>query len=628
MTLHMRYQAELGGGYTTVDLAASKVAQIKLKVQYDGPSALSWIMYAPHHTMPLLQLWFVQFWDDEGTSPYTGVTQSSSNPLFEGFIEECRPGDDGNTVEYLALDPTRRASQDMILRTLGYVAGSPPTEWPGSVPRLCYNVGLESDDDYIISLLQWATMGQIMRNIFDNHAEMLEYLHAGPDPAVDTAYDFGDMASLTFVPQDKQVFTSESIRPAMERMLGQWEPSWRMLWYPGAKQWRFGDITVAPEVTLTINEFGGTYDLLSLHLDQSIDKRFTAVKYYGPEKPTETNAVWSLGGLTEVVSGDFLQNNLATCCTVPLLNRFQITDPFLRPILNKLQLPVQVQTADFDLITVDRPVLLAYYPDNTRAGFAGWRVLRGWDYDPRTGIIYVKSALGVARYNSNPNGGEPNYENPDDVKLIYATLGDPITVRWPLTGYSGTCYDDLGMEREKAEYAEWLAVDRIMNQPITTAMRLQQGRQLARIMHEQFKDIVYTGTAVLDGLKYAFGALNTCINLAAVDGDGDPLTTGWEAIKAMVTSVEYNFVDKLTTLQFSSNKAELAGINVDVEKERLRIVALQRNEWTYVSFGTTIRARTISDKAGGFSNMTNVHETWMKVDSGFNYFDPITNRLG
>lgn len=630
MALHMRYQDVPGGSFTTVDLVTSKVAQITLKVSYQSPSVLSWIMYAPNNTQPLHQLWFIQFWDDAGTSPYTGTTQSSSAPLFEGFIEECQPGDDGQTVKYTALDPTRRASVDMMLYTLGYIAGTPPTPFPGGIPRMVFNVGVEPDDDYTVSLLQWATMGQIMRFIFDSHAERLEFLNAGPDPATDLAYKPSDLFSLTYVPQDKQVLASESIRPAMERMLGQWEPAWRMLWYPGSRQWRFGDITQSPETTLTINDFsvGNTNHLMSLHLDQSIANRATAVKYYGPEKPVETVATLELGGLTWIDGGNFLQNDIATCCNVPLMDVFQITDPLLRPMLRKLQLPVEVQIADFQIITVDTPVLLAYYDSNTRAGFAGWRVIPNWDYDSRTGMIYVKRDIGVARYNANPNGGEPNYENPDDVKLIYATLGDPITVRWPLSGFEGTCYDDLGMSRTHEEYQEWLAVDRIANQPITTAMRLQQGRLLARRVHAQMKDIVYTGTAVLDGLKYAFGALDTRINLAGVDGAGDPVTTGWEAIGAMVTDVEYNFSDQLTTLQFSSNKQELAGLNMDVEKERLRIVALQRNEWTYVTFGTTIRPRTISDKNNGFSSSWNIHETWMNVDSGFNYYDPKTNRLG
>lgn len=628
MAMHMRYQTTPGGGFTTVNLTTAAVAQVKITVDYNHPTAMNWVMYAAHHTFPLGIRNFVQFWDDAGDNPYTGGTQSSAAPLYEGFIEDVKPGDESNIVNYSALDPTRRISVEVPLMNAGYLAGSPPTPFPGASPRLVFNVSIEEDADYTFSILQWATMGQIIRWILDNHAEALAYWNAGPSAGI--AYVPSDISSMSYIPQEKQVFDSEGLRPAIERMMRQWEPSARMLWYPGSRKWRFGDISTSQETTLTINDFSGDYKLLSLHLDRSLDQRSTAQKIYGPEKAVEVNLLWSDGGLTEIVSGEFLQNDIATCCNVPLLNRFQITDPLLRKILRRLQLPVQVQTGDFNIITVNEAVLLAHYPDNTRAGFAGWRVLPNSivGYDSRTGVITIYSTLGAARYNANPNGGEPNYENPDDVKLIYATYGDPITVRWPLTGYDGTAYDVANVQTVGTRRDEMLAVGYEFGQPVTTVMRMAQFRTLARRLHNQSKDIIYVGTAVLEGLLYEFATLDRRINFDGVDADGDPVVTGFEAIGAMLTSVEFDFANQTTTLQFSSNQMELMGIDIEHQKRVLGIKALERRDWTYVSFGTNIRQRTISDKAGGFSNMTTIHDTWVQIDQGHMYVDPETGVQG
>ncbi len=633
--MHMRYQAlPPDGAFTTVDLTASAVSDVLIDYNYQQPSRMSWLIHAPNHTMPLQKKYFVQLWDDAGDTPFsdpTGGAQSSAAPIFEGFIEEIKPGDETNVVTYAAYDPTRRVSADMTLRTLGFYLpslGAEPLPWPGGIPRMVFNANIESDEDYTYSLKLWEHLGQILRFIFDSHAERLVWLNAGPTPGY--PYKSSDLAGLTFIPQEKLVLASDKLRPAIERLLGQWSPSWRMLWYPGSRKWRFGDINQSPELTLTINDLsnGNPYKILMLNLDRSFDDRKPAVKYYGPEKPVETTATLSEGGLEWVDGGVFLQNDIATCCIVPLMDTFKIVDPFLRPMLRKLQQPVEVQVADFDTETRFYPVLLAYYPNNTRAGFAGWREIPKWGYDSPTGIVTVFSDRGVARYNGNPNGGEPNYESPTDVKVIYATLGDPITVRYPTSGYDGTAYTVAGVKDEMVEYQEMLAVDRINNQPVTTAMRIAQFRELARLVHSQRKDIVYTGTAVLDGLIWDLAALNRRINFAGVNGSGGTVTTGLEAIRAPLTSVSFNLSERTTTLQFSSNQMELAGLNMDSEKQRLGIVELRRRDWTTVSFGTNIRPRTISDPAGGFSSMWNVHENWVNVQTGFEYYNPLTGRLG
>jgi hypothetical protein len=61
------------------------------------------------------------------------------------------------------------------------------------------------------------------------------------------------------------------------------------------------------------------------------------------------------------------------------------------------------------------------------------------------------------------------------------------------------------------------------------------------------------------------------VNLAALDDDGGTLTTGWEAVGAIVTDVEYNFSDRTTQLTFSADQMETLGLDVQQLKDRLRI---------------------------------------------------------
>jgi hypothetical protein len=128
--------------------------------------------------------------------------------------------------------------------------------------------------------------------------------------------------------------------------------------------------------------------------------------------------------------------------------------------------------------------------------------------------------------------------------------------------------------------------------PFSTPARLAQFQQLADIMQAQRRDIVYAGGCTLDGLQYEFQRLNQAISFAALDGDGNPLTTGWEAIQALLTDVEYDYDQGITTLQFSSDQLELAGFDAEFLKHRLKIKALNRVSQTYLAGAINFNANS------------------------------------
>jgi hypothetical protein len=94
---------------------------------------------------------------------------------------------------------------------------------------------------------------------------------------------------------------------------------------------------------------------------------------------------------------------------------------------------------------------------------------------------------------------------------------------------------------------------------------------LAQSQLEKSQDISWIGGMSLDGIDYSWSRLNKSVSFEANDGDGGTLTTGWEAIKAYVTDVELDFENMLTTVQFSSDRAEAAGEDVAAIKQRLGI---------------------------------------------------------
>jgi hypothetical protein len=615
MALRMEIQTTAGGSFTEVSLSTYKLHSFKLTVSYTHPAKLSFKAAADGHTFPLGIRNFIRFWDDAGTTP-DGSAQSATNPMFEGFLRVVNPGGATNEVDMVAFDPTAEIGEQFKIMSLPWLEGvgtAPPLPSPLATPRLIFNSKIDNDDDWVFERAHNATVGTIVQTILSDQFNPLEYWNAATSPAWNTA----EIDAMNFELQEKEVFETETVRSGIDRLVTRWHPTRKLLWRPGVRQWRFPDLTASARRLLVLNTTGG--NVLSLDIARSIEGRYTAIRFYGPTTSTTTVLTLGGGGLTDISDTVSLQSNPPTCCNVSGLHRWQITDPLLRSIANRLPESIIVQTGDYVMGITDQPVLLGYWPNDTEIAKKGWRVIPGWYWEDKTAgkIALFPSGAYATRYNPSPTSGQPNYENPTDIQLIYGLASSPLQVRVPTTGYEGTAYTVANIFNEQLIYDEMLAAFYERYTVTTTATRLAKYAQLGRYLLDQTKNILYTGGATLEGIQYDYLWLDRRINLSAVDENGSVVTTGWESIDAFLTDVEYDFEERITTLTFNSDQAELIGVDIDQAKTMLRIRALaQRQLPVFVTFKTDIRGRKISDKQQGFSQQWSVHETTFRVQGG------------
>lgn len=601
MTINIQTQATPFGSYTNQN--ASLFANLKISISYSHPAMASWKMYAPQHEMPLTPGHLIRIWDDAGTDP-DGSAYSSSNPLFEGHIQAPKPGSDGVSVEYTAYDPTHRAQNETNVMsaawTAGTVPGTKPVEATGAYPRLVLNAtAIQNDDDCAFSRAENQTVQNIIEGILSDQYHPLYWISAAPGDGTSAgngvAYTTADLASMNYEVQEKVVFESENVRSAIDRML-QWEPTYRMQWRPGTRKWRFFDITAGTEKTVTLNDFSGDSKVLSMEIDRSLEGRFTAVKFYGPELLQLAEFRTDNGTLSEVAGAYEVLERLGSFEVISY-NRWQITDSTKRRIGRLLPSEVSIGVGGYNAIPTRAPTLQASWD-----GGLTWAVIQGAYFDFQNGVAYTGNGLSPWIHSDHPQVtpiGNQHYFPPTTVRLIAAYYDTPIATRYPTSGFSGTAYDVAGLQNEMKLYDEMLAVDYTQfGTPVTTTARLAKFNTLAQKIHAERKNIVYVGGMTLDGLVYGYAHLNRRINIAGVDENGDPLTTGWESIGAYLTDVEYDFETQLTTLQFSSDQMSLMGVDVEQMKKRLRIMALQRRDsWTFWS--RPVYSATIQPSMGG-----------------------------
>ena len=636
MAMNLQVQTTPFGSFTTINLATSPIYDCRLETSYSHPTRLSFKMAAPQHTFPLGIRNFVRFWDDAGTNPATGAPFSSSAPNFEGFIDEVNPGSETNEVEIVCYDPTKQVSQATNVMSLPWVAGTVPTVFPafmfGAYPRLTFNCTLDSDDDYPFCRAFGQTVQQILQTVLDDQYHPLYWYNAAPGDGSSagngSAYATADLSAMTYQPQEKEAFESESIRSVVERLL-RYYPRYKLLWRPGDRKWRFQDIGAAPAETLTLNQFTGVANpVLSLSLQRSLEGRYTSVRIYGPEALQTTVAQYSTGGLSIITSGVLLQTTATSCCNVDGINRLQITDPDKRLVSAMMPQAFTVRVGDWTLVETRVPQLEVYYPNWSGLRPPGWVAVSGWTIDRVTGIISMGANGYIYRFQPNPVPGNPQYEVPTDFRFTYAIPANPLTVRSPTSGFSGTAYTVAGLANEKAIYDEMLAVGYEWGQPVTTVARTAQYQILADRLQEWLRDIIHTGTIVLDGIDYRWAWLNKRVNIAAVDQNGAALTIGWESIGGMVTDVEYDFEERTTTIQISSDKLQLLGEDNELQKRKLHIVALAARDWINFQWSNTFRPRTIKDPEGFGANFgMPIMSYEFRLEFGRDYYNPNTGQV-
>jgi hypothetical protein len=595
MALHLQQQtARYPATETWTDLSIETLGihSFRLSMGYSAPAKLSFVIEADSHTIPLDYSDYVRFWDDSAKLPDGTTDQSSSNPIFEGWIEEVTPGNDPTGVVVVAYDPTYRASRKSIVMSQAAVVADPTSDFPidgeASFPRAVWNCPNINDPDYAFSIGQDYSLGKIIQTILDNATLPLKHLNAAPSSG--TPYSTSDIGSesggvwtgnLQVKPEEKIVATSESPRSLIERLLSTYEPTCRLLFEPGTRKWRIHKLTDASDITITVNDPTETVPVIACEVRRSAEGRHSAVKVYGPQGVEWKQAVWngpgsSTGNTLEPISADIYSigviGEAAQCYW-----SFEITDTDFNAIGQKGPYPISIPTSYFgevlaggditvQLMTVYEdtvfPALVVEYPGGFRSVMIAY-------LDPRNGIVQIPS--GQCLYLFDPDAVGNRYVMPVSVTLHYPNLTDPITVRSPSSGFSGTVYTIGGIESEYKEYNESLAVDYQYGVPITTGTRITRMQKYADQLLNERKDLVHSGAIRFAGTDYRFVWLNRQVNVTAIKEDGTALTTGWESIGAWATDCEIDYEEMVTTVSMHTDQMELFGLDPEQLKRKLGI---------------------------------------------------------
>ncbi len=181
-TLHFRYQEIAGGAMAAVDLTAQRIDNLVLKISDAHPAQLSFTVYQAQHTLPFKLRTFIQFWDSDGTTP-DGAAQSSTNPLFEGWIWECQPSE-SNKLDYVAYDPSFLSGREIPIMSAAWNASpggsDPPYPNDTAVPRLILNSTIFNDDDYAFERANGLSVGGIIGLVLDDAIYPLRWYNAAP----------------------------------------------------------------------------------------------------------------------------------------------------------------------------------------------------------------------------------------------------------------------------------------------------------------------------------------------------------------------------------------------------------------------------------------------------------------
>ena len=609
MALQLQYQATLGGSFVGIDLTTARVGNFRLKVSDNNPATLEFDITQPQHTFPLALRKYVSFWDDAGTTP-DGSAQSIGNPLFEGFIWDIQPAE-SNSLHYICYDPSHMSGKEVPIMSTAWDpsagAGLAPLPGIGAVPRIIFNNAIENDVDWSYERAHDQTVGNIISTVFDDALYPLRWYQAMPS-ATD-AYVIGELNLFTAVPQEKIVSTNETLRQFLDRLTQQYYPEYAFRWDPGSRYWKWYSRLTASQVTLVLNDPDASNTVLSMELHRSLDGRYPAVEFRGPEA-TEVIDVSTLAGTLSITSAATVLENYVDAGgagTVNAYTQFQITNGAHRRGAKRLPSTYLVRENDYFWLGTQSPTFLISFDSGST-----WQGVESVFFDFQNGIVQIPAGLYPyfwSDHRLDPSSSQ-HFWTPNAYRLIWAKYIDPITVRRPTSGFVGTSNTVAGATNVKYIYDEMLAVGfNRVGVPVTSATRVLQFESLGDNLLAACKDIAYAGGCQLEGLRYEFCKLNKCINIAAVDADGATLTTGWEAIKAILTDVEYNFAEQITTLTFSQDQLTAWGDSIDLLKQRLRIGYVEKIRDIRINYKWRHDESKYSNKPGGYDVWAGIEYT-------------------
>lgn len=632
--LRMKIQEDVPtGSFADVDIDGLCLLFDKLQIGYSHPHVLNFSVSAPCHTAPLARNAFIIVWDADGKLPDGVTDQDQDHPIFEGFLEDVKPGPDANTVLYTAYDPTHLGAKMVPVMSAAWQEGdfagpTRPAKAIGAVPRLVLNCANDADDDYAFARNGLGTAAQLIAGILEDQYQPLYWIHAAPGDGTNAgnglAYVWtGELENLVNIAQEKIVHESSTIRASITQILTRFHPEWRMYWQPGAtdgRKFRFANLTNATQVNLKFNDPTSTVKVLGVSIEPTTEGRYGAVEIRGPETLSVALFTWLQGSTTNslvpIGSGTVLQTYTDSSGSHDAIayTQFQIVDPAQRRGGKLLPYPYEL-IMDGNIVSYRGPVLQLSFDNGTT-----WTSTNTW-FDHYNGIVYWDQPIYYWSDHA-PAGSTQQYFPPNAARLVWAPYLDPIIVRAPGPessfggaegSFIGTAYTIGNLPAEYDLYDEALAVGYEYGTPVTTAYRRAQFQNLADSILFERKDIAWVGNITLDGIQWGFAWLGLRINLTAQDADGGALTTGWEDINAWLTDVEFDLDKNITTLTISSDQMANLGLDVQALKERLKIKALQQVQ--YSTYETVIQ--TMSDGLPWISGVVEtVHFDYVDPDSG------------
>lgn len=514
---------------------------------------------------------------------------------FRGAIKSVahvgEPG--GERIEYTA-DGLRALSREV---TACDAAG---------VPRLVWNA--EPDDEDYDPARTGATVGGMIQELIDGHAGALQ----ARGVIAGAGYVQAELDALTAVPS-RVVLRERDFDRAIAEVLAH-QPGFVFQVHPAEQRYRFQRIDDLPAVTVTV---GGDDRVLSNLLVPDLRTRYTAVRIVGGEEVTPAVATVSDGGLTpewdaqkeadwtigqalapadtdtgsitdygpstitdaaKSWSADRWQggrvvvrntgagasqtltvlSNTATTLTVqgtlaiapdtyavengvsdhrPVYSRWRITDEAKRRIAPIIP---GGQYAPLGWMIFQRTYKPVVCEKRTFRGGTGWFV-RSAAFEWEAGRFVTAHPLARGRLD------EPGAaEGPEDVLLVFAYRGANLVARYPAAGYAGTAWTRFGLERERV----------IHDEQFVSADDQPRYQAIAEALHGALADVVYAGRVPLAGLDWSLGHLGVRVNIAGVDRFGGAVTTGWEAIGALLGRVTFHIAADRTDLDLSTDTSD------------------------------------------------------------------------
>ena len=489
------------------DLSEERLSLESLEVSWEAPRALRFVQHAPHHAA--------------GYSVEDGVTLSVDGTVrFRGRIKRVEhegvPG--AERVVYVCLG-LRESARDVTVCDPDH-----------GFPRVVFNAP-EDDDDYDAGRAG-KTVGQIVQWLFDEHAAELRaagVIAAAPA----TGYVQAELDDLDVAPP-KVVFDSEDFDAALAELM-RLQRGHRFIADPDGQTVHFQAVADLPTQTITYNSSDKP---LSAVLQPSTEGRATAVQIVGPMRPVNTAVTLGAGGLTEHWNAAYESDWTWAKCFDPdndetygrVYRRFQITDADQRRMAHSLAEPAGVDDgATARCLQVYR---------KTADGVWAWVPAQ---FDFANGVLLLSQPATVG-----DEYAEGDAECADDICLVYSYLGDPLSARAPESGYAGTAYTEPDHPVE--------VVRRVYDEDFVLPSQESDYAALAEALLQATKDIVYAGTVRLGALDWSLADLGYRLNVTGRDDEGEPVTTGFESLGALMVGVRYDFGGR-TELELSTDRS-------------------------------------------------------------------------